>query len=71
MSAAVDALVASVTKLKSVDESVIAFIQGLAAQIAAVAGDQAATLQLSQDVSDQADALSAAITANTPADKKR
>ena len=67
MSAELDALAAAVTKLKTVDESVLAFIQGLSAQIAEVAGDKAATLALAKDVSDQADVLSGAITTNTPA----
>ena len=61
-----DDLTAAVTENTTVDESVVTFINGLAAQIVTAAGDRAGSLALAQKLRDSAAAVSAAITANTP-----
>jgi prefoldin subunit 5 len=58
---------AAVTAEDSVIDSAVALIQGLAAQIAALAPNQAAIDALAADVQSKSDALAAAVAANTPA----
>jgi hypothetical protein len=58
---------AAVTAEDTVIDSAVALIQGLAAQIAALAPDQAAIDALAADVKAKSDALAAAVAANTPA----
>lgn len=60
-------LQAAVAAEDTVIDSAITLINGLAAQIAALQPDQAAIDALAADVKAKADALSAAVTANTPA----
>lgn len=52
---------------KTVTDSAIALLNGLAAQVAALAPDQAAIDKLAADIKAQTDALAAAVTADTPA----
>ena len=67
--AALDDLQAEVARNTSVEASAVTLIQGLAAQIAAATAnnDTAALAKLTSDLSASADALAAAVTANTPA----
>lgn len=67
MSIALADLTAAVNKSTTVEQSAITMIQGLAAQIAANATDPAAVSALASQLNAGADALAAAITANTPA----
>jgi hypothetical protein len=67
MSAELDALTAQVQANTEVEASAVTLIQGLAAQIAANTTDPAALTALSEQLKTSADALAAAITANTPA----
>jgi hypothetical protein len=62
------ALQASVARVKTVEDSAIALLQGLKAQLdAAIAsGDPAALQALSDALGTDSDALAAAVTANTP-----
>ena len=60
------ALQAAVTAEDTVIASVLTLIQGLAAQIAALPLEQPAIDALAADVNNQATALAAAVTANTP-----
>lgn len=52
---------------KTVTDSAVALLNGLAAQVAALTPDQAAIDQLAADIKAQTDALAAAVTADTPA----
>ena len=61
------ALTAQVAATTTVEQSAITLIQGLAAQIAAAGTDPAALAALTTSLNTSATALSAAITANTPA----
>jgi len=67
MSAELDALTVQVAANTTVEQSAITLIQGLATQIAALKNDPAAITALSASLKNSADALAAAITANTPA----
>lgn len=67
MSAQLDALQQQVQTNNTLIGSAITLIQGLADQIAANMNDPAALQQLVDDLRAQDDALSQAITANTPA----
>lgn len=67
MSTSLDALAAQVAINTSAEASAVALIQGLAAQLAAIANDPAAVAALAAQLKTSADALSAAIVANTPA----
>lgn len=67
MSKELDALTAEVEETKTIEQSAITLIQGLAEQIAAAKDDPAAILALSESLKAQSDALAAAISANTPA----
>ncbi len=62
-----DALSAQVTATDTVIDSAITLINGLAAQITATAGDKPAALALAAALKEKADALAAAVAANTPA----
>jgi uncharacterized coiled-coil protein SlyX len=66
MSAELDALTAQVAANTDLEKSAITLIEGLAAQFAAVAQDPAKVTALAAQLKSSADALSAAITANTP-----
>lgn len=66
MSAELDALTAQVSATTDLEKSAITLIEGLAAQFAAVAQDPAKVTALAAQLKTSADALSAAITANTP-----
>lgn len=66
MSQEMDTLVAAVEVNTTVDQSVLTFLQGLAAQITDAAGDRAKSLQLAQSLTSSANAVSAALLANTP-----
>lgn len=65
--AQIDDLKAAVAADTTVEQSAITLLTSLGAQVAAVAGDQAATEALAQTITSNAAALSAAVTANTPA----
>lgn len=67
MSAEMDTLSAQVTQTLTVEQSAVTLIQGLAAQIVDAAGDRTKSLALAGTLKTSADALAAAITANTPA----
>lgn len=66
MSQEMDTLVAAVEANTTVDQSVLTFLQGLAAQIQDAAGDRGKSLQLAQSLTTSANAVSAALLANTP-----
>lgn len=68
-SPAITQLQSDVSAEGTVIDSAVTLLNGLGAQIAAVAGDQAATMQLSQDVTSKAQALAQAVSDNTPAAK--
>lgn len=60
-----------VENLKTVRDSVIAFVNGVAGQVAAAvaandAGDNSQLATLSADIQAQADAIAAAVVQNTP-----
>ena len=61
------ALTAQVTANTTVESSAVTLIQGLAAAVQAAAGDPAKLAALVTSLNKSATALSAAITANTPA----
>jgi hypothetical protein len=65
MSAIVDALVAKVQNLESLDDSIITLLQTIAAEIADNIGDPEKLQALSDSVDAEAAKLSAAIQANT------
>lgn len=67
MSKEIDDLKAAVEAETTVNQSAITLLTNLSAQIAAVAGDKDATEALANTVKANADALGAAVTANTPA----
>ncbi len=58
---------AAVQAEDTVIDSAVALIQGLAAQVAALAPDQAAIDALAADIKNKSDALAAAVAAGTPA----
>ncbi len=66
MSAQLDTLKANVTELTSVNQSAIALLNGLSAQIAALKDDPIALQQLADDIKADSTAMAAAVTANTP-----
>ena len=66
MSQEMDTLVSAVEQNTTVDQSVLTFLQGLAAQIQDAAGDRAKSVQLAATVRASADAVAAALVANTP-----
>lgn len=67
MSAELDRLTASVANVKTVAESAITLINGLAQQIRDNAGDPAALAKLADDLDADDAELAAAVSANTPA----
>lgn len=67
MSASLDALEAQVTANTSTEESAVTLIKGIADQLAAAQADPAKIADLSARLHASADALAAAIVANTPA----
>ena len=67
MSAEMDTLQAQVNETLTVEQSAITLIQGIAAQLADAAGDRARSLQLASTLRTSADALAAAVAANTTA----
>jgi len=66
MSAELDALTLEVADTNTIMQSAIVLIQGLAAQLQAIANDPAAILQLAADLDAQSDALAAAVAAPPP-----
>lgn len=67
MSAEQDALAVQVAQQLTVEQSAITLIQGIAAQVADAAGDKTKALALAANLKASADALSAAVVANTTA----
>ena len=67
MSVEMDALVVAVNENTSLDDSVIALLNGLSAQILDAAGDKAKATALAAEVQAKSAAVAAAIAANTPA----
>ena len=67
MASDLTALTAQVEQNTTVEGSAITLLQGLAAKIASLANDPAAIAALATQLNTSATALSAAITANTPA----
>ncbi len=66
MSQEMDTLQAAVTASDTVQDSVIALLNGLGPQIADAAGDRAKSLALADDVTARAASMAAAVAANTP-----
>ncbi len=66
MSVELDALEIQVQKNEDVEQSAITLIQGIAAQLAAIANDPVKVKALSDSLAASADALAAAVAANTP-----
>ena len=66
MSVEMDTLTVAVTNNTALDESIIALLNGIAAQIADAAGDKVKALALAAELNAKSDALAAAIQANTP-----
>ncbi len=66
MSQELDALTAEVAKTKTIIDSAIVLINGIAARIAAAGADPAKLAALTADLDGGAEALAAAVTANTP-----
>ena len=62
-----DSLQGQVSANVTVEQSAITLIQGIAAQLAAIANDPAAIAAMVAQLNDSAAALAAAVTANTPA----
>jgi ABC-type transporter Mla MlaB component len=62
-----DDLETEVAQVKTVDESALALIQGLAAQLASAGTDPAKLKALRDGLAASSDALAAAVAANTPA----
>jgi hypothetical protein len=67
MSVEMDALVVAVNENTSLDDSVIALLNGLSAQILDAAGDKTKATALAAEVQAKSAAVAAAIAANTPA----
>lgn len=67
MSQEMDTLEAQVTQTLTVEQSAITLIQGIADKLADAAGDRTKSLALASQLKTSADALAAAVTANTPA----
>lgn len=67
MSAVLDALTANVTRVNTVADSAIVLLQNLKAQLDAAGTDPVALQALSDSLGTEADKISAAVTANTPA----
>lgn len=67
MSAELDALTTQVTENTNVENSAVQLIQNIAAQLQAAGTDPAALQALHSQLKASADALAAAVTANTPA----
>lgn len=67
MAADLTALTAEVTRNTDVDQSAIALLQGLAAQIESLKADPVALQALADQLKGSSDKLAEAITANTPA----
>jgi hypothetical protein len=66
MSEALDTLTLEVRELETVVDSAIALINGLAAQLRAIADDPAAILALAAELDAKEQELAAAVVANTP-----
>lgn len=68
--AAIDDLTAQITANEDVEDSALALINGFAARLAAAGVDPVKLKQLQDDLKAHADALAAAVAANTPAAPK-
>src|ERR1044072_5409156 len=66
--AVLDDLRTQVERTTGLEQSAITMIQGLAQQIQDAAGNESAVQELASQLSSNADALAAALAANTPAD---
>jgi hypothetical protein len=66
MSAELDQLTTQVQNTRDVEDSAIALLNGLSAQIRAMQNDPAKLTQLANDLQAKAGDLAAAVTANTP-----
>jgi len=66
MSVEMDNLVTEVNANLVLDESIIQLLNGIAGQIADVAGDKAKAVALAAEVKAKSEALAAAVVANTP-----
>jgi hypothetical protein len=67
MSQEMDQLQAAVTRNTTLDGSIMEIATGIATQLAAVAGDKAATLALAAELNAKSDQMAAWAAANTPA----
>jgi hypothetical protein len=67
MSQEMDALTAEVKVNTDLDDSIVALLNGLSAQILDAAGDRTKATALAGELKAKSEALAAAITANTPA----
>jgi uncharacterized coiled-coil protein SlyX len=65
MSAELDRLTASVTKIKDQDDSIIALVQGLAQQIRDNIGNAAALTALADSLDSESQKVADAVSANT------
>jgi len=61
-----DALISVVRENLSLDDSVLTFLDGLAAQMEKVAGDKAASIELADTVRAKSARIAEALAANTP-----
>lgn len=68
LSVELDNLTAEVERSKTVDDSITALLNGIAAQLAAIKNDPAKIQALSDSLKSNNDEIAAAVTANTPAD---
>ena len=67
MATSLDALIVQIERTTAVEASAVALIQDLAARLSAIATDPVAVQALADQLKASADALAAAIAANTPA----
>lgn len=67
MSAELDNLTVEVTEISTTVDSAIALLEGLSAQLLAIANDPAAINALAAELDAKSNALAAAVVANTPA----
>ena len=67
MATSLDALIVQIERTTAVEASAVALIQDLAARLSAIATDPVAVQALADQLKTSADALAAAIAANTPA----
>lgn len=66
MSPEMQGLKDKVSTLTTVKDSLLAYLAGLADQLKTAADDKAAVLDIANEIASDSDAITAAITANTP-----